>query len=72
MNETPERCPECGSKRVAAILYGLPDFSDELERSLDAGEVVLGGCTITGDDPLWQCVECQHQWGEWVEGSWEA
>lgn len=70
MNEPPECCPKCGSKKVAAILYGLPDFSDELERKLDAGEVVLGGCIISDDDPLWRCVECQHRWGDRESGSW--
>ena len=55
----PEKCPACGSNRVADILYGLPDFSDELCAELDAGRTVLGGCCLTGDDPEWQCVECE-------------
>ena len=62
--EQPERCPECGSGRVARILYGLPHFSEELERKLEAGEVVLGGCMISDDDPTRQCAECGHRWGE--------
>jgi rubrerythrin len=65
MNEKPDVCPMCGSERVAEIPYGLPDFSEELERALDAGEVVLGGCVVTGDDPSWRCVECGHRWSEW-------
>ena len=64
MNDKPADCPKCGSQRVAGILYGLPDFSEKLERELDAGEVVLGGCVITDDDPSWHCVECGHRWGE--------
>ena len=56
-------CPQCGSSNVAAIMYGLPDFNDELERELEAGRVVLGGCVISGEDPKWQCNECEHQWG---------
>lgn len=57
------KCPKCGSAKVAAIKYGLPAFDEELERELEAGRVVLGGCVITGDDPEWQCNECEHQWG---------
>jgi hypothetical protein len=64
MNEKPEVCPKCRSERVAEIRYGLPDFSEELERELEAGEVVLGGCVVTGGDPSWHCVECGHRWGE--------
>jgi hypothetical protein len=64
MNEKPDVCPKSGSGRVAYILYGRPDFSEELERELDAGEVVLGGCVVMGDDPSWHCVECGHRWGE--------
>jgi hypothetical protein len=64
MTESPDQCPKCGSKKVARILYGFPVLSEELERKLDAGKIVLGGCTLFGDDPTWQCVDCEHRWGE--------
>jgi len=54
----PRECPRCGSDRIARVLYGLPDFSEELKRDLDAGRVVLGGCCVTGRDPAWQCAKC--------------
>jgi hypothetical protein len=67
--EIPSECPACHEPRVATILYGLPDFSPELERELDAGRVVLGGCCVFGDDPEWQCLGCGHRWGhlEWPD-----
>jgi hypothetical protein len=65
MIEKPDQCPECSSNEVASILYGFPDFSEDLERSLESGEIVLGGCTISDDDPVWHCVECGHEWGAW-------
>ena len=40
------RCPYCGSRRTARILYGKPFFTKELQQKLDAGKVVLGGCCI--------------------------
>ena len=46
MTSKPDECPECGSTKVASILYGLPSFDEELEQQLNAEEVVLGGCTI--------------------------
>jgi len=44
---------------VATILYGCPDFSDELEAKMAAGKIVLGGCCQLLDDPKWQCADCE-------------
>lgn len=54
----PQKCPECGSVRIADILYGLPAYSDELMLEIKSGRTVLGGCCITDDDPKWQCADC--------------
>ena len=59
----PDACPKCSSRKVASILYGLPRFDEELERSIDVGGIVLGGCCIFGEDPTWHCNTCRHQWG---------
>lgn len=59
----PSRCPSCNSPQVAAILYGMPIFSDKLERELDSGRVVLGGCCVWDGMPKWQCVDCHEEWG---------
>ena len=37
MTLKPDRCPRCGSVKVARVLYGLPRFDEELERRLSAG-----------------------------------
>ncbi len=57
----PEKCPDCGSKRIARYLYGMPMFSDQLQADLDSGKIVLGGCELTGDDPVWKCLECDTE-----------
>ena len=54
----PEKCPLCGSGRIAAILYGKPDLTAALQRELDEERIVLGGCEVTGNDPLWKCLDC--------------
>jgi hypothetical protein len=54
----PDKCPECGSEKIARILYGLPSFSENLRMKLEKNEVVLGGCCITGNDPSWKCIDC--------------
>jgi DNA-directed RNA polymerase subunit RPC12/RpoP len=54
----PKTCSECGSKRIAKIVYGLPHFSDEERRDVELGKIVLGGCVLTGEDPVWECADC--------------
>ena len=58
----PRKCPQCGSERVAEIVYGLPG-PDFVEHH-DPEKVVLGGCEITGGDPQWCCRECGAEWRE--------
>lgn len=55
----PRKCADCGSKRIARILYGYPVFSPQLESDMDAGRVTLGGCCEMEDDPVWQCADCR-------------
>lgn len=57
----PDVCPRCGATQVAAILYGLPDSIDR--HLLESGAVVLGGCIVTGDDPIWHCTQCDLNFG---------
>ena len=57
-------CPKCGSVRVAEIFYGLPYFSAALERDIEVGKIVLGGCGIKRDSPSWHCNDCRNEWGK--------
>ena len=57
-------CPNCGEDRLAEILYGMPIMDSELERALEAGKIVLGGCVVTDHDPFWQCLNCQARFYE--------
>ncbi len=54
----PRKCPVCGSGPVARIMYGMPAFSEELERELREGKTSLGGCCVSDDDPDWECTAC--------------
>jgi hypothetical protein len=49
----PQACPDCGSQRIASILYGLPGMTPELECAMREGRVVLGGCAVSDEDPAW-------------------
>ena len=57
-----QKCPECGSAKVAEIVYGYPGW--DWEKDVDSGKVVLGGCCIPPDPHSWQCQSCDHEWGK--------
>jgi len=53
-------CPSCGASDAVPILYGLPDA--EGFRAAEAGQVILGGCSLTSSSPDTHCVSCGHDW----------
>lgn len=55
----PKTCPNCGSEKIADILWGYPGYSEEMEKQIEEGKLVLGGCCVTDHDPEWECVECE-------------
>jgi hypothetical protein len=58
VSRKPRKCPSCGAKPIASILYGYPTFSAELKAQLQSGTIALGGCCVTDDDPTWTCTHC--------------
>ena len=56
------RCPECGSKNTARILWGYPLPDEKLLADLDAGRVVLGECVVPLEPwPTHTCRDCGHE-----------
>jgi hypothetical protein len=51
------KCPSCGERAGVPVQYGLP--SREMAEAAERGEVVLGGCVLTDDDPPRCCTECR-------------
>lgn len=60
MHRASNRCTACGSSSTVPIVYGFPN--SELDAQARRGEVVLGGCTVMGDEPDRHCKACGHQW----------
>ena len=56
--ETVIKCPRCGSRRVAPILYGMPALDEEMEAKLAHKELYLGGCMVDDMDPEYHCFNC--------------
>lgn len=55
-----KQCPQCGSSKVLDIMYGMPTM--EAFEMYERGEIKLGGCCITGEDPQYYCRECENEW----------
>ena len=58
------KCPSCGSKDIALILYGLPAIDEKLEKLIAKREMTLGGCGIYEGAPQWACNACSFKFGE--------
>jgi len=54
----PIKCPTCGKRLVATILYGMPNMMPELEQAINEGRTTIGGCCERIDDPIWECSHC--------------
>jgi hypothetical protein len=57
-----KRCPECGSSKVADILYGMP--TPRAMKQATTGKVVLGGCAISMNSPQFHCHHCENRWSD--------
>ena len=57
------RCPKCGSRKIAPILYGMPAFDEEMQRKIENRELYLGGCCVSDSDPRFHCFECGKDFG---------
>jgi hypothetical protein len=55
----PKACPKCGSTSIAEILCGKPTIATQLMVEKAEGKFVFGGCSVSRDDPSWQCVACK-------------
>lgn len=51
-----KKCPVCGSNDIVKILYGMPTY--ETFQAAERGEISLGGCCISDNDPKWHCRAC--------------
>ncbi|HEX5222031.1 MAG TPA: hypothetical protein VFZ59_20885 [Verrucomicrobiae bacterium] len=64
----PEECPQCRSKQVAEIIYGMIGFRDAagiqaFQAALDSGKICQGGVWDWDQSPQWRCLSCKHEWG---------
>ena len=62
------KCPNCGSTNTARYIYGYPLYDEEMQKRLDEGKWVLGGCCISSVEidgqqidtmPARKCNDCK-------------
>src|SRR5665647_3108707 len=41
------------------ILRGMPAYSEKLQKDIKKKKVILGGCSVSGNDPDYKCVDCK-------------
>jgi len=46
---------------VVPIMYGLP--TSEAFEAANEGQIGIGGCVVTGEDPAWLCRGCDNRFG---------
>jgi len=56
-----QKCPVCGSNKIATYLRGMTLFSKKLQKDIDEGKIILGGCIVSGDDPFCICTDCNTE-----------
>ncbi len=54
-------CPNCSSHDVIPVVFGLP--GNKLMEMSERGEVWLGGCWVSENDPEWRCQACGKFFG---------
>jgi hypothetical protein len=64
-SKIPGQCPKCGAATVRPIMFGYP--TAEAEGAVARGEIVLGGCVIPEEPPIWSCTQCGAEGGRLVE-----
>jgi len=70
MKTITAKCPSCGSKNILSILYGKP--TKEMMRRAARGEVKLGGCNLSIDNPNRYCGMCGGCWLDKTDQNWIA
>lgn len=63
-----KKCPKCGEK-LLEIIYGTP--GPELFEASERGEVILGGCCLSGNDPKYHCKNCNMDYSRDLKKTYE-
>lgn len=57
----PDKCPQCGFEHISTLLYGVCEIDQKLQKDIDDKKVLLGGCSLLKNSPLWFCSKCETE-----------
>ena len=63
-NMVKRQCPQCKGTNIAKVEYGTPAPGcwEELQRKVDSGKLVLGGCIVPPFPGKYACTDCHLEW----------
>lgn len=62
---TTPKCPYCGSRQAAYIIYGKNKLGqDDFQKDIRKGDKVIGEYYIGRDNARYQCKKCHAKFGE--------
>ncbi|MHC5082931.1 MAG: hypothetical protein ACYTET_03200 [Planctomycetota bacterium] len=56
------RCPKCGSKDIAEIIYGPAEMTGDLLARIQSKKAVIRNDTSSGPQKTWYCNYCDYEW----------
>ena len=59
--ELGSKCPKCKQGKLLLIVYGHP--TKVAEEAAKTGDILLGGCCVTDNDPTFGCNKCGANFG---------
>ncbi len=51
-------CSACGSMHIGHYAYGRIKPNRKMQAKIDKGEIILGGCIVSKDNPASFCLDC--------------
>ncbi len=57
-------CQSCKSKNTCLIFWGYPGDMEQYLENISKKEIAVGGCTVSDNDPKWECTDCKWRWGK--------
>lgn len=56
------KCPKCGKGKLSKLLWGMPAYTEELQKDIESGKTRLAGCCITKENPArYYCRWCKKE-----------
>lgn len=55
------KCPKCGKGSFSKLLWGMPAFTEKLQKDIESGKIRLAGCLIDEKPARYYCKFCKNK-----------